>query len=96
MNQLVIFILCCNLTFSCGLKLEHWSDPIIEGSIKPNALADASRKPKLFFGVRKQNILSVFPLVDLFEFMAYLTDTLQVWQGVLKINLKNLRKSAYF
>ena len=69
MNQLVIFILCCNLTFSCGLKLEHWSDPIIEGSIKPNALADASRKPKLFFGVRKRNILSVFPLVDLFEYL---------------------------
>ena len=52
MNRLVIFILCSNLTFACGLKLEHWSDPIIEGSIKPNALADASRKPKLFFGVR--------------------------------------------
>ena len=69
MNQFVIFILCCNLTFSCGLKLEHWSDPIIEGSIKPNALADASRKPKLFFGVRKRNILSVFPLVDLFEYL---------------------------
>ena len=72
MNQLVIFILCCNLTFSCGLKLEHWSDPIIEGSIKPNALADASRKPKLFFGVRKRNVLSVFPLVFEYLFIFWL------------------------
>ena len=72
MNQLVIFILYCNLTFSCGLKLEHWSDPIIEGSIIPNALADASRKPKLFFGVRKRNVLSVFPLVFEYLFIFWL------------------------
>ena len=52
MNRLVIFSLSCNLIiFACGLKLEHWSDPNVEGSILPSALAGASRGPKLFFEV---------------------------------------------
>ena len=38
----------------CGfeaLKLENWHDPHIEGSIRPEALEDTKRSPKLLFGV---------------------------------------------
>ena len=53
MNRIgVIFIFAWTASLSYGSKLERWNDPNVEGSIQPNALADASRQPKLFFEVR--------------------------------------------
>ena len=53
MNRIVvIFIFAWTSSLSYGSKLERWNDPNVEGSIQPNALADASRQPKLFFEVR--------------------------------------------
>ena len=54
MNRIlvVIFIFAWTSSLTYGSKLERWNDPNVEGSIQPNALADASRQPKLFFTVR--------------------------------------------
>ena len=51
-NMILIFIFAWTSSISYGSKLERWTDPNVEGSIQPNALADASRQPKLFFEVR--------------------------------------------
>ena len=51
MKRLVIIFFSCTLSFIYGSKLEHWSDPNVEGSIQPSALTEASRNPKLFFEV---------------------------------------------
>ena len=50
--MILIFIFAWTSSISYGSKLERWTDPNVEGSIQPNALADASRQPKLFFEVR--------------------------------------------
>merc|ERR1719150_1629074 len=47
--MILIFIFAWTSSLSYGSKLERWTDPNVEGSIQPNALADASRQPKLFF-----------------------------------------------
>merc|ERR1719328_854727 len=51
MKRFVIIFFSCILSLftSHGSKLEHWSDPNVEGSIQPSALTEASRNPKLFF-----------------------------------------------
>ena len=51
MKGLMILILINNLSWSCGSKLEHWINTSIEGSILPEALQNAKRNPKIFFGV---------------------------------------------
>ena len=52
---MIVYLGCVILPWIYGLKLEHWQNPSIEGSIEPSALQSAKRNPKVFFGVSTQS-----------------------------------------
>ena len=48
-----------SLQFGSGKKLEKWFDPQVEGSIQKEALTDAKRNPKFFFGVSLKGLNTI-------------------------------------